>query len=557
MFMPLPRAVWATALIVGAALRLVGQENPVNAQPVNLPEFNVVGERELPPPETWYYTKIAGQEVLSSASPARTEQMARDVVRVLHALELTGTSLLPRTKVPVRMLITGREGDFSAFVPQLHETDEEEIWSAMLGGPENPVLVINERSRSLGYSGEVESSDDESAPEAAMPEDRASDAARHLRLGYFRAVLSQQRPALPEWFIEGVAQTLAWVRITEHSVTLGFVENQDALGKIGGQDKEAGHSVAGDLTHRLTPAVDSLSESVDFNAALARSALFSLPELFAANPRSFPGREKAKQRIRWEKQCHALVHWGLFGDYGRHEKPFLALLQRLQSEPLTEKLFQECLGLTYDAALAALRTHVEVTRVKVVGVKADPGQKLPPEPPVEVRTATPLEVARLKSIAFTAGGQPEKARDELILAYRRGERSPDLVGELGLAELNLGRREPAARYLTIATKAKCTRTRAYAALARLRLDDRLAKPQGKNGKLSYEQLLGVLEPLLLARTQAPRTPEIYRLVAEAWARTEAPVPPPHLALIDEGVTRFPDDAALREARARLAPAPAK
>lgn len=551
--MPLPRAVWATALIVGATLRLVGQEKPVNTAPVNLPEFNVVGERELPPPETWYYTRIAGQEVLSSASRSRTEQMARDVTRVLHALDLTGTTLLPRNKAATRMLITGREGNFSSFAPELKETDEDEVWSAMLGGPENPVLIINERSRSLGYSAEAESGDDESGPEAATPAERAADAARHLQVGYFRAVLSRQRPALPAWFIEGVAQMLARVRITDHSVTLGYVENQDAIGKIGGQDREAGHSVAGDLKHRLTPAVDSLADSLDFNAALARSGLFSLPELFAANSRSFPGEENIKQRIRWEKQCHAFVHWGLFGDYGRHEKQFLAFMQRLQTQPLTEKLFQESLGMNYAEGLAALRTHVEVTRVKVVGVKADKDQKLPPEPPIEVREATPLEVARLKSIAFAAGHQPEKAREELILAYRRGERSPDLVAELGLAELNLGRREQAARYLALATKAKCTRPRAYAALARIRLEDRVAKPQGKDGKLSYEQLLGVLEPLLLARTQAPRTPEIYTLFAEAWARADAPMPPQHLALVDEGVTLFPEDTALREARARLGP----
>lgn len=552
--MPLLRAVWATALIVGAAMRLSGQDKPVNTTPVNLPEFNVVAERELPPPETWYYTKIAGQEVLSSASQRRTEQLATDFARLLHALELSGTRLLPANPAALRIVITGGPEQFNALAPRALESGFEDPETAVLGRPEQPVLVINAAAHALDFSARDQDTTTESDSEdAAAPAVLAANAARNLQLGYLRVRLAQPRPPLPPWLIEGVAQVLAWTRITENSVTLGKVEDPNETGAIGGSDREPGRVVQGDLQHRATHFRDSLSDQLDFNAALAHSALFPLEELFAGDLRKFQGTENAARLLRWKKQCHAFVHWGLFGDYGRNSANFLTFTRRLRTEPLSEKLFQECFGMNYAGGIQALRVHVENTRSKVHGVKANQGEKLPPAPPVEVRPATLLEVARLKAHAYAASGQLERARDELILAYRRGERSSDLVAELGTVERALGQRDRAAHYLTLAVKAKTARTPAYIALAQLRLEERLASPQGADGKLSYEQLLGVLEPLLLARTQAPRSPEIYLLFADAWSKTAATPPAQHLALLDEGAALFPDHAALREARARLGP----
>jgi len=555
---PLCRAVWATALILGAMLRLSGREAPANSEPINLPEFNVVGQRELPPPETWYYTRIAGQEVLSSTSRRRTEDMARDLTQLLHALDLTGTSLLPKQSVPLRIVISGRSDEFLSLAPHVLESGEVDPESATLGGPESPILVLNAAARSLDALAPGDTpNDDADTSESSAPANRAANTIRRLQIGYLRALLAQPRPALPPWFIEGVANVLAWVRITENSVTLGYIEDPNRTGPIGGVDREPGHRTSADVSHESTAVSDTLSYDLDFNAALSHSALLSMAEIFSSDLHTFAGIENAARLTRWQKQCHAFVHWGLFGDFGRNRKKFLAFVHRVRTEPLTEQLFQESFGMNYAEALATLRRHIEMTRVKTAGVKAGSGEKIPLPPPVEVREATPLEVARLKSIVYTAGGQPDKAREELILAYRRGERSPDLVAELGLIELATGNRDRALHHLTLAVKAKTTRLRAYLTLARIQLEDRLARPQGKNGKLSVEQLLGVLEPLLLARTQAPRGPELYLAVAEAWARTDAPIPAQHLALIDEGVALFPDNAALREARTRFAPAPVK
>ena len=551
------RAAWATALIAGASAALAWGQTPVNSQPIVLPEFNTYAERELPPAPVWHYGRVAGHEVLSSASLERTKRILDDLNRFVHALDLTGTPLLPRQPARLRLYLLARPDEFAQFAREkLPEGADGRPDAYAFANAETAALIIDLRARALEGLNDETSTDTatDDAPEAGNVAQREAISTLALRTAYVRFLLEQQRPKLPPWFIEGLAQVFVFVRTTENSVTLGAVENPNKV--LGGaSETQPGRLTAGSLRIETQKGRESLNLLWDFNTALASSALQPLPELFAQKREDFAGRgvEGAVAATRWSKQCHAFVHWGLFGDYGAHQQAFLALLKRLEQEPLTEPLLREMLGLDYTQMLAALRTHIDVCRPKVLGVRADQGQKLPPEPAFECREATLLEAARLQAIVFNLGGQPEKARDELALAYRRGERTPDLVAELALAELTLGHGDRARKYLELSTKAKTSRPRAYTTLARLRLDERLAKPQAAGGKLSYEQLVGVLEPLLLARQNGARSPALYELLAETWSHAALPPPAQHLALIDEGLQLYPQDAALRAARARLGP----
>ena len=49
----LPCGLWAQPAVPGPVLQL--------------PTYTVTGERELPPPERWFYARIPGFEVLSNA----------------------------------------------------------------------------------------------------------------------------------------------------------------------------------------------------------------------------------------------------------------------------------------------------------------------------------------------------------------------------------------------------------------------------------------------------------------------------------------------------------
>ncbi len=550
------RAAWATALFAGASAALAWGQTPVNSQPIILPEFNTYAARELPPAPVWHYGRVAGHEVLSSASLARTQRILDDLNRFVHALDLTGTPLLPRQPARLRLYLLARPDEFAQFARQnLPEGTEGRPDAYAFSNAENAALIIDLRARALeGFSDDAPAAATDEASELSGGAQREATATLALRTAYVRFLLEQQRPKLPPWFVEGLAQVFVFVRATENSVTLGAVENPNkTLG--GATETQPGRVTLGSLRVENQKGRDSLNALWDFNTALASSALVPFPELLAQRREDFLGRdiEGSVAGTRWSKQCHAFVHWGLFGDYGAHQKPFLTLLKRLETEPLTEALFRETLGLDYTQMLAALRTHIDTCRPKVLGVRADAGQKLPPEPAFECREATLLEAARLQAIVFNLGGQPEKARDELALAYRRGERTPDLVAELALAELALNHGERARQYLELATKAHTSRPRAYVTLARLRLDERLAKPQAAGGKLSYEQLVGVLEPLLLGRQHASRSPDLYLLLAEAWSHAAIAPPAPHRALLDEGLQLYPQDAALRAACARLRP----
>lgn len=79
----------------------------------------------------------------------------------------------------------------------------------------------------------------------------------------------------------------------------------------------------------------------------------------------------------WAKQAYAFVHWGLYGDQGKHQKAFITFLRRLDREPATEALFKECFKQSYKDMLFTIRGYVEFTNYKIAGVQAGKGEKLP------------------------------------------------------------------------------------------------------------------------------------------------------------------------------------
>lgn len=137
------------ALCIAALMPGLTAQEVTPGPVVELPTYTVTVEPEMPTPETWYYTRIAGQEVLSSASPRRTEEMARNITQLVHALELTGTPLVPKPKIPLRIFIAGRPDQFLSLAPHALESGETDPESASLGGADSPVLVINAAAHSL------------------------------------------------------------------------------------------------------------------------------------------------------------------------------------------------------------------------------------------------------------------------------------------------------------------------------------------------------------------------------------------------------------------------
>src|SRR5262249_41598365 len=76
-------------------------------------------------------------------------------------------------------------------------------------------------------------------------------------------------------------------------------------------------------------------------------------------------------------------------------------------------------------------------------------------------------------------------------------------------------------------------------LARIRYGEAKKALANPHVKFTKEQALGLAEPLILAREQAPPLPETYGLLCEIWLQSAASPPVEQLEMLREGARLFP------------------
>ena len=535
--MNVPLSRWLAFLPLLSPLVMWAQE-AAQLPAIELPTYVVTDTRELPPPEKWSYGRITGFEVLSNASPKATKRLVDDFQRYSLALSLVWPGVQRPSAVPAALIICGRGGKFDAFRPKEEARADRAMASLTLRGPEVSAIVIDYEAKVINLS-----TPEGVAALAAAPTTDADgnsvggggdpgfavDAYRQLYREYIRFLMDGLSPRPAAWFQEGLAQIFMAMEVTSTSVTVGLVEDPNTISAAQGALNDSG---AGGTAPQ---------EDRDFNAALARRGLLSMKELFAVANDS----ETARNTLgsTWAKQCYAFVHWGLYGDNGRHQQAFITFIQRLDKEPLSEALFKECFKKSYSDMEMTIRGYIDVTSHKIAGIQAAKGQKLPQPPPFELRDATEAEVGRIKGDVLRLGGHTEAAHLAMIAPYIRGERDPQLLAALGLEEQAAGDAVRARKFLEAASQAKAVRPRAYLELARMRLADAAAHPAAGD-KFSGTQVANVLTPLFTARSQPPPLPEVYEAIGEVWDRSAVTPAAAHLAVLDEGVRLFPRRAAL-------------
>ena len=99
---------------------------------------------------------------------------------------------------------------------------------------------------------------------------------------------------------------------------------------------------------------------------------------------------------------------------------------------------------------------------------------------------------------------------------------------------------------------KAVRPLALRGLARLLLDETDQSPTGENGRHGSAQTLRVLRLIQAARAQPPANLENYRLLEEAWGKSEASPTSAQFAELAEAVKSHPRESALLLKIARLA-----
>lgn len=507
-------------------------------KPIELPTYTVTDSRALPPPESWHYARIPGFEVLSNASERATKELVKDFQWFNQSLSLIWPAARLPTVTPISLIICGRGGKFDAFLPEAQRGQERSFVGIVLRAGEQSAIVVDAAAKSLG----LRELPGWATVEGLVPETTATTggngergleetAVRQLYRDYIRFLLAGTEPRAPLWFEEGLAQILMGIEVTRTTITVGKVTNPNV------SDADPDTGAAG-----LPSGTRSRISETNFNAFFRSGQIPPTDQLFAVRRES--SEEGSPANLVWVKHCQAFVHWGLYGKEGKNQKAFITFLTRLDREPLTEALFQDCFKLTYEQMREALRSYVELTLFKIAGVRTGKGETLPVPAPVELREATEAESGRINGDALRVAGNLPAARTALATPYIRGDRDPQLLAALGLLERAAGDEVRARKILEAAAKGKAVRPRAYLELARLYLADASAKPAGADGRFSAEQTATVLTPLFTALVQLPPLSEVYELVADTWTRSIVAPAPQNIAVLDEGVRRLPRNTAL-------------
>ena len=507
---------WLLLALAGLAPALRGAEDAA----VALPPFLVEETAKGPP---WRYTEAMGYEILARCNDATTQRVVA-AHYVLHQLlaEILPPALQLEFTVPKALILYDEE---------LSPAASQEVIARMMRDttplPELDVAAGFRRTRASAAA----------RPTTFLPNLRLFDrdamtvfmivrqsdfASDRLALtsDYVSYLVKGRLPALPLWFVQGFLAVYRQIEFTGTKLTLEPLEW---------------------ISEQHTHALKKDPATAPRPQPLAEFLTHRLPE---------PGPGASYEPIQaWQSMAQLFVRWGLDPGGGERRAAFWRFVDRTAAEGPSEKLFRECFHLDYAAAEAEIAAFLPgaVRRATVFQPMSSP--KLPP---LIFRDATAGQISRLKGdwerleIAYVKNLFPAvadkylaQARRTLHRAYDRDDRDPRLLAVLGLCEVDAGNAAGARDFLESAAALGPLRPRANYELARLRLAQAQAQPEGTGRRLDIAQTAQVLQPLFAARGERPLLPEVYELIADAWAASAATPTRAHLAVLTEGVHLFP------------------
>jgi len=527
----LNRAVMVFAVYLGMSAHLRAGTPPPAEAVTELPTF-VVDEKILAEPkESWRYAAVPGFEILANTSDGNSQRFLREFLKyrvVLGALFPAVNNI--QDEAPTTLVLCGRGKSFDRFIPKNNDEYRDYTHSIYGSDRERTAIVLDMVAGEIGRDEDMRFVYD---PYVAINRE------------YFRFLLRKilGRASTP-WFEAGMVRLVGATEFTDNTITFGRLGSHDGDAKIGSFHtffagssggnaySPAGHVFPSGAAPRGNPV---MSQGGGGGGSRGR-AFLPMGKLFSSPTGLSPA-----ERLTWEMQCYALVHMCILGSKGKLQNGLLQFVQRSAREPVNEALFKACFGKSYREMGAQLRGYVEFTTYQSPRLKLTGGEKFGEPPAFEMREASDAEIGRLKGDALRLTGLSDAARLSLIAPYARGERDPELLAALGLAELAVNQPERARKFLEKAYAGKTTRVLALIELARLRLTESRAEPAGRDAKLSPKQLVAVLSPLFAARPHKPVLADMYALIAEAWRHADARPSAAQLEVLDEGAQQFPRD----------------
>ncbi len=475
----------------------------------------------------WLYGRLPGFEVLSCASSDATEDLTLRLYRLRAQLaQLVPPELQVQRDEPFTLIVypqSRAESLSQALNEQLSQGQTEQRASGHVHTPPNLNL-----------------SDPDSLMLFLVVEDRVGPTNWYLgahsssgnrydgivySADYIRRLFEDRTPALPPWFVYGMAKFYSTLVTTDDG--LEFAPDE-----------------------WLSPAA---AETARRDEADAFRPTLPLAELFrGASPPPAVDPASREHGDLWLAEAELFVRWAVDGRSHRHYQARAALWKIAEAAahaPVTEELFRQYFGMGFSDARDELSDTLSRAVLRPVELDLDSEPALPD---LHLQLATPADIHRIKgdwarrTLRLVRENHPallpiyeRQAREVLEGAYEQGERDPRLVADLGLLCSEVGSFAEARRYLEEGAKAGPMRPAALAELARLRLQPYLDPARAGPGRPPPADVESILTPIRAARRLQPPQLLSYLVVRALWGLDPARATREERDLLVEGAEYFP------------------
>ena len=555
------RAHGVVACLFGALSSAAVAAAEDEALEVDMPDYVISADRELPPPESWRYVLVPageltrgesvvvapGYEILSNLSEKNTRLFARELQR----RQLVGALLWPmivqaQPRPPMAVVVDmGRQwhGTLNTADPaagSIVDLPDDIAWQ---GDPISTIEFTNEpmdvEPRAIGdaltgrpINGMQTRVMIGGAPTTLEPSVFDSTKIQPLPRGFVGL-----------WTSDGLL--VAEVRAGE---PLAGSERPDEERLAASLNQEASLATLQALSSRSKPwlrvglgwliaSTTVTSTEIEFAGVPAKLRQRSMPSLVDTLTSAEPlGYEH-------ETLASAFVHYGLYGDNGKRARGFVQLVARLEQEGPSDSLFLDTLGEDLARTEKRLAGYVHaVANYRSIKLRGN----LPEPPPITVREASQAEIARLKARLACAQGRPDLGLAMLRVGYLRGEREPAMLTLLATLESTHGSWERAAKLVA------AVRTQGEPPASIHLIEARVAFRKATDGleadaRLDRAATAAIMQPLARALRAGQGSEALWEFMATVVRRSAAR---PHESIVrylEQAAQRYPENATIRDA----------
>lgn len=345
---------------------------------------------------------------------------------------------------------------------------------------------------------------------------------------YVRYLLESRTPPHPQWFIDGF---------------IAFY----GRGNVVGREME------------LAPIVwiSGAQTQLMMRDKKIRPELVPLTELFAWTTPGAVTDERMRSLLT--SQAELFIRWAFDARGSGGAEALWSFLAGPTTGPGSAGRFEKCFGMTEAAALESIRAYFPTAIRKPTRLNLRRDSRAPE---VAIRSATPVEIARIKSEWDRLGGrivgrehpelQPfyhEQARRTLERVPEALASDPELLASKGLLFVDTGDDASALPLIERACAAERPRPRAAVELARIQVAR--AREVAVDGRLDAATIEKATAPLRGVLSTKPPMALAYQVLAEAWIGAASAAPAADLDRLLEGARLLPRDVPMLIAIARL------